>query len=168
MQSLGDEVSPLIHSLQNRPNPIEIRPSRHFHPKHPHKAPPDKFLWVRLKQPIVVGDNDNRSNSVALHQQRILLYLSDYGLISTALQPHGTVVFNGEVQVASLDHSMHFHRRFDDMDLTSDWLLHSTESPSASGGRGFARGSIYRHSTGELLASTSQEGITRWRKTQWK
>ncbi len=70
-------------------------------------------------------------------------------------------------EVASLDHGMHFHRRFDDMDLAVEWLLHATESPNASGGRGFARGSIYRRATGELLATTAQEGITRWRETRW-
>ncbi len=45
LASLGKEdpgVTPLIRHLQSRPNPVEMRPSRHFHPTQAAKAPPDK------------------------------------------------------------------------------------------------------------------------------
>jgi len=160
-----DDVTNFIRQLQNRLNPIEVRPSRHFHPINPEPAPPDKQLWVRVLPPFPAQSSS--PTNTALNNQRLLLYLSDYGLVSTALQPHGASVWGGAVQVASLDHTIHFHRTFDDMDFANDWFLHCTESPSSSGGRGFCRGSLYRYSTGELLASTAQEGITRWRETQW-
>lgn len=43
------------------------------------------------------------------------------------------------LQVATIDHSMWFHRPF----RVDDWLLYAIESPSASGGRGFVRGKMF-------------------------
>ena len=43
------------------------------------------------------------------------------------------------VQMASLDHAMWFHRPF----RVDEWLLYVQDSPSASGARGFNRGSLY-------------------------
>jgi acyl-CoA thioesterase-2 len=60
--------------------------------------------------------------------------------------------------MASIDHAMWFHRDF----RVDEWLLYSMESPSASGARGFARGSLYDRS-GRLVASTAQEGLMRVR-----
>jgi acyl-CoA thioesterase-2 len=77
-------------------------------------------------------------------------------LLDTALFAHGRSVFDKELQLASLDHAMWFHRPF----RVDDWLLYDQDSPSASGGRGFGRGSIYTRS-GELVVSTAQEGLTR-------
>jgi acyl-CoA thioesterase-2 len=51
---------------------------------------------------------------------------------------------------------MWFHRPV----RVDDWLLYATDSPSASGARGFARGSIYTRA-GLLVASTAQEGLIR-------
>ncbi len=58
--------------------------------------------------------------------------------------------------IASIDHAMWFHRDV----RVDDWLLYSTDSPSASGSRGFARGSVFSRD-GRLVASTSQEGLVR-------
>jgi acyl-CoA thioesterase-2 len=58
--------------------------------------------------------------------------------------------------MASIDHAVWFHRDF----RIDDWLLYVTESPSASGARGFARGSIYSRD-GVLVASVAQEGLIR-------
>ena len=60
------------------------------------------------------------------------------------------------VQVASLDHAMWFHRPF----RADEWLLYDQDSPSANGARGFNRGLIY-NLAGELVASTTQEGLVR-------
>jgi acyl-CoA thioesterase-2 len=64
------------------------------------------------------------------------------------------------MQVASLDHAMWFHRPIE----LNQWLLYAIDSPSASQARGFARGNIFSQS-GELLASTVQEGLIRVRDT---
>ncbi len=41
-----------------------------------------------------------------------------------------------------------------------DWLLYSSDSPNASGARGFARGEIFKRD-GTLVASVAQEGLIR-------
>ena len=69
----------------------------------------------------------------------LLAYASDHGLLPTALRPHGLSWLQPELQIASLDHAMWFHRPF----RADDWLLYVMESPSAAGARGFTRGSVY-------------------------
>jgi acyl-CoA thioesterase-2 len=41
-----------------------------------------------------------------------------------------------------------------------EWLLYSMDSPNASGARGYARGQFFTQA-GELVASTTQEGMIR-------
>jgi acyl-CoA thioesterase II len=60
--------------------------------------------------------------------------------------------------MASLDHAMWFERPF----RADEWLLYSTRSPSASGGRGLATGRFYR-SDGVQVCSVVQEGMIRVR-----
>ena len=76
-------------------------------------------------------------------------------LLDTALLPHGKSIFSN-VQVASLDHAMWFHRAF----RVDEWLLYAQDSPSASGARGFNRGAIFTRD-GTLVASVAQEGLIR-------
>jgi len=85
----------------------------------------------------------------------LLSFVSDMSLLDTALLPHGKSIFSN-VQVASLDHAMWFHRPF----RADEWLLYVQDSPSASGARGFNRGAIYRRD-GTLVASVAQEGLIR-------
>jgi acyl-CoA thioesterase-2 len=77
-------------------------------------------------------------------------------LLDTSLYAHGTSIFDQNLQVASLDHSMWFHRP----DRLDDWLLYTQDSPSASGARGLTRGSLFTRS-GVLIASVAQEGLIR-------
>jgi acyl-CoA thioesterase-2 len=70
--------------------------------------------------------------------------------------PHGIAFGSGNVQMASLDHAMWFHRPF----RVDEWLLYDCDSPSAAGARGLARGTIYDQN-GRLVASTAQEGLIR-------
>jgi acyl-CoA thioesterase II len=70
--------------------------------------------------------------------------------------PHGVSISSGKLVMASIDHAMWFHRSV----RVDDWLLYSTDSPSASGARGFTRGSIFARD-GRLVASTAQEGLMR-------
>lgn len=88
-----------------------------------------------------------------------LAFASDFGLISTAILPHGIQWFSPDVQGASLDHAMWFH---DDPPL-GEWLLYAMDSPWSGKGRGFSRGSVFDRS-GRLIASMAQEGMMRYRK----
>jgi acyl-CoA thioesterase-2 len=90
----------------------------------------------------------------AIHRA-LLAFVSDMSLLDTSLLPHGRSNFS-RVQMASLDHAMWFHRPF----RADEWLLYEQDSPSASGARGFCRGSIFTRD-GKLVASVAQEGLIR-------
>jgi acyl-CoA thioesterase-2 len=87
-----------------------------------------------------------------------LAYVSDFGLVSTAILPHGMEWFSPEIQGASLDHTIWFH---EDPPL-GEWLLYAMDSPWSGHARGFTRGSVYDQS-GRLIASMAQEGLMRHR-----
>lgn len=85
-----------------------------------------------------------------------LAYASDYTLLDSVMARYGRTPFDKRVMPASLDHVMWFHRPF----RADDWLLYAHESPSAQGGRGLARGLIFKPD-GTLAASVAQEGAVR-------
>lgn len=85
-----------------------------------------------------------------------LAYASDYSLLEPIMRAHGIAWTTPGLKVASLDHAMWWHR----FGRVDEWMLYVQDSPSAGGGRGLSRGSIFsRH--GVLLASVAQEGMVR-------
>ena len=60
----------------------------------------------------------------AIHEA-VLAYASDMTLLDTALYPHGRAIFDPKIQVASLDHSMWFHRPLN----MRDWHLYAPRQP---------------------------------------
>ena len=92
----------------------------------------------------------------------MLAYASDFTLLDTALIAHGKLLFDSDVQLASLDHALWFHRPF----RADQWMLYAQDSPNAHGARGFCRGSVYRRD-GVLVASVAQEGLMRVRDTKY-
>lgn len=141
------KLSPKVQRWLSRRGPFEFR---HVYPRdelNPPKRPPFQQVWFRLCEPV--GD------SPELHRA-LLAYASDFQLLGTANFPHGISYYQPNVQMASLDHALWFHRPF----RADDWLLYSIDSPSAQNSRGLARGQIFdRH--GRLVASTAQEGLIR-------
>jgi acyl-CoA thioesterase II len=130
--------------------PFEFRPVEPIHVIAPPRADPLRHIWIKTV--------DTLPDDPDLHRS-VLAYVSDYQLVGTATLPHGIHFAEGNVQLASLDHAMWFHRPF----RVDDWLLYAMQSPNASGGRGFALGRFFTRS-GELVASTAQEGVVRvWR-----
>ncbi|HWM60780.1 MAG TPA: hypothetical protein VNN98_01445, partial [Rhizomicrobium sp.] len=103
-------------------------------------------IWLKTRGALPDDANIHRA---------LLAFVSDMSLLDTSLLPHGKSIFSN-VQVASLDHAMWFHRPF----RADEWLLYAQDSPSASGARGFNRGAIYRRD-GTLVASVAQEGLIR-------
>jgi acyl-CoA thioesterase-2 len=96
-----------------------------------------------------------------IFHRAILAYLSDMTLLDMSLSRHRRSVFDPSVQVASLDHSIWFHKSC----RVDDWLLFVQDSPKAGGGRGFCRGEIFSRD-GSLVASIAQEGLIReWAPT---
>ena len=113
----------------------------------PKKQEPYQRIWLRTTGPVV--------EDPALHQA-LLAYASDMSLLDTSVMPHGASFFDADMQIASLDHAMWFHRPF----RADEWLLYVTDSPTSSNARGFNRGSIYAQN-GDLVASVVQEGLIR-------
>jgi acyl-CoA thioesterase II len=91
-------------------------------------------------------------------QQAVLAYSSDMTLLGAAMRPHSVDWQASGLQAASLDHAIWFHRRTD----FNHWHLYSQDAPSASGGRGLVRGSMFS-SGGVLVASVAQETLMRVR-----
>jgi len=112
---------------------------------NPVKRVAEKRVWFRV--------NGGLPADQALHRS-LLTYVSDYHLLDTATLPHGVSFM--ELQMASIDHAIWFHRDV----KVDEWLLYVTDSPSASGACGFARGAIYSRD-GILVASVAQEGLIR-------
>jgi acyl-CoA thioesterase-2 len=111
---------------------------------------PAQSVWMRATEQL--------PDDLALHQC-VLAYASDFTLLDTALLAHGKRMFAKDIQLASLDHALWFHRPF----RADDWLLYVQDSPSSHGARGFCRGSIYTR-TGTRVASVAQEGLMRERR----
>jgi acyl-CoA thioesterase-2 len=130
--------------------PFEFRLVEPYQVAPPVVAAPRRHLWIKTIGPL--PDNAD------LHRN-VLAYVSDYQLLVTAIRPHGIDYTAGNVQLATLDHAMWFHRPC----RVDEWLLYAMESPSASGGRGLGLGRIFTRD-GRLVASTAQEGVIRvWR-----
>jgi acyl-CoA thioesterase-2 len=143
-----DKVPAKYRDFFLRERPIEIRnlPGEGMF-EEPTKKEPYKHVWMKA-----VG----KLPDDVVHHQAILAYASDMGLLSTSMNPHKLSFAKGNVMSASLDHAMWFHRPF----RADEWMLYSTDSPSASNARGFNRGSVYTED-GILVASAVQEGLMR-------
>lgn len=129
--------------------PIEMRPVTVINPMKPQKAEPKQYLWMRANG--TVPDNQ-------LIHQYLLGYASDWGFLVTALHPHEVSLLTPKFQVATIDHSIWYHRPF----KMDDWLLFAIESPTASNTRGLVRGEIYNRQ-GDLVATAVQEGVMRFK-----
>jgi acyl-CoA thioesterase-2 len=139
-----------IRRYFERERALEIRPvdASHYVSREP--LPPVQHVWIRATGRLPDDPGIHRS---------VLAYASDMTLLDTSLYAHGRNIFDPDLQVASLDHALWFHRPF----RADEWLLYSEDSPSASGGRGFSRGSLFRRD-GTLIASVAQEGLIRRRR----
>ena len=140
-----ERLSPRLRQfIQNRP--IEFRTVSRAVPGG-QSGPPRQQLWMRAV--------DRLPDDELLHRC-LLAYASDFNLLGTALASHEGALAANKFLIASIDHTMWFHRSV----RIDDWLLYVTDSPSASGARGFTRGSLYARD-GRLVASTAQEGLIR-------
>ncbi len=144
---LSHKIPPAILEKLICKKPIEIRVVNPVNPFAPKARPPEKYVWFRAIDKI--------PEDAAIHRY-MLAYASDFHLVGTALYPHGKTFWSPDMQVASLDHSIWFHREF----RMDDWLLYVMKSPNAGMGRGLNIGSIYTRNR-VLVASVAQEGLLR-------
>jgi acyl-CoA thioesterase II len=147
VRDLLPHLSPSMRRLLEHERPFEFRP---VHPPSflkPQKFSPVKHTWFRALARLPDDESLHRC---------LLAYASDFNLLDTAMMPHAMSLSSPHLVIASIDHAMWFHRNV----RVDDWLLYATDSPSASGARGFTRGSVFARD-GRLVASTSQEGLVR-------
>lgn len=130
--------------------PITFKPTQIDNPADPQNLEPEQSVWFRIN-----GEMENNS----LLNRCVLAYASDYNLLPTVTRAHGEDLAGKEIIMASLDHSMWFHRDFD----INQWFLYVIDSPSAANARGFTQAKIFGED-GELVASVAQEGLLRIKK----
>ncbi|WP_051918994.1 acyl-CoA thioesterase [Basilea psittacipulmonis] len=145
-RTMLDRMPEQVALRWQKEQPFDIRPVEHFK---------EEIAYHQAKRHIWFKANGQIPNHQALHQA-LLLYVSDFYLLLTALLPHGLNALNPDLRVASLDHAMWFHREVN----MNDWVLYCMDSPNAAGARGFSRGQFY-NIEGHLIASTAQEGLIR-------
>lgn len=142
-----DKLPEVVRRYWSGERPIEMRlvdMSRYLSRK---KQRAVQYIWLRA--------NGTLPDDSSLHQC-VLAYASDFTLLDTALIAHGRLLFDPDLQLASLDHALWFHRRF----KADEWILYAQESPTAVGARAFCQGSMFARD-GTLIASTAQEGLIR-------
>ena len=136
---------------KSMPKPIDLRyvdePPWQQHAKGPRNG--TSRVWMRA---------DGKLPDDPLLHVCVLTYASDMTLLDSVLVRHGLAPGLDDLAMASLDHAMWFERPF----RADEWLLYSTNSPSASGGRGLAAGRFYTRA-GTQVCSVVQEGMIRVR-----
>lgn len=145
--AVADKIPKSIRDKILCKKPIEFRPVNPVDPFHPEKREPVGYTWLKT---IHKMPDDFR-----VHQY-MLAYASDFWLVATSLYPHGHSYWEPDMQVASLDHALWFHRDF----RMDEWLLYVMESPNAYKAKGLNNGKIFTRD-GKLIASVTQEGLIR-------
>jgi len=115
----------------------------------PHGRPARARMWFRVATAL--------PDEPDLHTC-VLTYASDLTLLGSSLIPHGVLIGQPDLQAASIDHAVWFHRPV----RADSWLLYDQVSPTSTGGRGFAQARIFA-ADGTLVASVAQEGLIRMR-----
>lgn len=149
-EQLKGFLPPKIEKFLSIDRPITFKPTQIDNPADPQNLEPKQSVWFRI--------NGEMQNNPLLNRC-LLAYASDYNLLPTATRAHGKDLAEEEIIMASLDHSMWFHREFD----INQWFLYVIDSPSAANARGFTQAKIFGEN-GDLIASVAQEGLLRIKK----
>ncbi|MEZ5216155.1 MAG: acyl-CoA thioesterase II [Ilumatobacteraceae bacterium] len=136
-----------LGEFYDRPRPIDIR--------YVDASPFERKGLSETRQRVWLRGDGVLPDDPTLHAC-ILTYASDMTLLDTTVMPHGITWEDSNVQMASLDHAMWFHRPF----RADEWLLYDQDTPSGSSARGLARGSIFTRD-GKLAVTVVQEGLIR-------
>jgi acyl-CoA thioesterase-2 len=96
------ELPEAMRKYWEQDRPIEMRPvdvSRYFARE---RRSPQQYVWMRATGRL--------PDDAPLHQC-VLAYASDFSLLDTALIAHGKLMFDKDIQLASLDHALWFTAR---------------------------------------------------------
>ena len=148
VDQFGDFIPKNMRAFLSIERPIDFKPTVIPNPLDPQDLPAQDNIWFKLK-----GDSVGLDRKM---KQQILTYISDYNVLNAAINPNASKANFGNLQTASLDHSMWFFRDFD----FDDWMLFSSESPNSYVARGLSKGNLFTRD-GKLIASFAQEGLIR-------
>ena len=107
-------------------------------------------VWLRLRSATPETDSWRVGG---------LSFISDAMLLTTALGPHGLGFGEPSVQLATITHTMWFHRDHD----PHDWFLYDMGVDWSGHERGLCNGAMYSLD-GARIASFGQEGLVRLRE----
>src|SRR5690349_16885007 len=80
IRGMADRIPESLRRIVTQDRPIDFRPVNPIDPFHPEKREPVRHMWLRAIE---------RLPDDQLTHQAVLAYASDYGLLGTALLPHG-------------------------------------------------------------------------------
>lgn len=152
MQKMAAYLPEAVRDKFTAERPFDIRSKYINNPFNGTELPPEQFAWVKANGSV---PHDRQI------QQCLLAYFSDFHTLLTALHPHKKGFLQSGMKVATIDHTIWFHRPFD----LNDWLLYVVKSNNAYGGRGLGGGQIFDRQ-GRLIATTQQEGLIRYSAEQ--
>ena len=154
VQSIVEFIPKNVRASFTRDRHVEIRPGNPRNPFPPQPEAPSYAHYIRTHSPIAAEQDE-----IALHQA-IAAFYSDFTLMTTALRPHGLSYLSPSLQCASIDHAMYFHKPF----RVDDWMLYDMEATISNSSRGLNFGRMWQN--GELVCSTTQEGLIRLREIE--
>jgi acyl-CoA thioesterase II len=149
LEQFGTFLPQKIHDFISVDRPLDFKPVEIPNPFDKKDLFPESNTWIKF-----TNDIEEELPLPILHQ--IIAYASDYNVLTTSLLPHASKAHMGNTQLASLDHSIWFHRKPE----INDWMLINVKSPSTSNTRGLNKGNLFNRS-GELVCSLTQEGLIR-------
>ena len=145
-EGVTEGAHPFYSFLAKLERPMIIHDLEPNDPANPQKCTGPRHVWFRSR--------GNLPDDRLLHQC-VLTYASDLTLPEASLRIHGRTWFERTMMVASLDHTVWFHRPF----RADEWMLYQTDSPSTEGSRGLNFGHVFQD--GNLVASVVQESLMR-------
>ena len=126
---------------------LEIRTPELLKSLVPGEHEPRFGFWFKFNDGI--GDDP-------ITHRTLLAFISDKALMMVGMMPHNINLKTHRLIGASLDHAMWFHSEI----RVNQWIYYHIDSPRSARARDLGRGSFYTQ-TGELIASTAQEGLIR-------
>jgi acyl-CoA thioesterase-2 len=153
-QGLINFIPENVRASFMRDRHIEIRPVQVNNPFQPQPEAPINAQYLKTHERLPA-----EVDCIALHQAIVAFY-SDFTLMTTSLRPHGLSYISPNLQCASIDHAIYFHKPL----RADEWMLYDMEATVSANSRGLNFGRMWQN--GVLVCSATQEGLIRLREIE--
>ena len=153
-QGLINFIPENVRASFMRDRHIEIRPVQVNNPFQPQPEAPINAQYLKTHERLPA-----EVDCIALHQAIVAFY-SDFTLMTTSLRPHGLSYISPNLQCASIDHAIYFHKAL----RADEWMLYDMEATVSANSRGLNFGRMWQN--GVLVCSATQEGLIRLREIE--